>query len=199
MTVVHPFCSQRFSYGIEKNVLIMYLCNDREHVAACQGISLIPTNATIPHYRGHVSTNLAVATLHKSIMSPTKPRHLVAWALPRMTWQVRLWFSASHKRLNLGTTAHIPKAVPDINRYTHLFLNVYLSVYLSIYPYICICTNDVCLPPHNSTTCKSKTLYEICAHLGNYTVCICNFLPNPKAGTYSFSRQVDKGLHPYAV
>ena len=147
----NDYCSSillaKFLIWNRKISLIIFLCNDREHVAACQGNSSIPTNATIPHYRGHVSTNLAVDTLHKSIMSPTKTRHLVACALPRMTWQVRSWFSAIHKRLNLGTTAHIPKAVPDINRYTHLFLDVYLSVYITIYPYICICTNDVCLYP----------------------------------------------------
>jgi len=30
--------------------------------------------------------------------------------------------SASHKRLNVGTAGHIPKGVPHIDRYTHLFI-----------------------------------------------------------------------------
>jgi len=137
MTIVHPFYSRSFSYGIELNVIIMHLSNDRQHVAACQGNFSIPTNATLPLRRGLVSTNLAFATLHNSIKSPTKTRLLVACALPRITWQVRSWFSASHKRLNLGTTVHIPKGVPVINRYKHLFLNV-LSISLHLHIPLCM-------------------------------------------------------------
>jgi len=45
----------------------MYLSNDREHVATCQGNSSIPTNATHPLHRGHGSTNLAVTPLFTPI------------------------------------------------------------------------------------------------------------------------------------
>ena len=47
--------------------------------------SSIPTNATHPHYRGHVSTNLAVAPLHISIKPPITTHQFVACALSRMT------------------------------------------------------------------------------------------------------------------
>ena len=116
-------------------VLIMCSSNDTEHVAACQGQSPIPTNGTHPLHGGHVYTNLAVAPLLISIQLPTTAHQLVGFALLRMTWWVHSWCSASHKRLNLGNTAHIPKGDPDIDRYTQIYLSIYLTVYFL--PFVC--------------------------------------------------------------
>jgi hypothetical protein len=126
-------------------VLIIYLSNDIEHVAACQGQSTIPTHATHPFHRGHVYTNLAVAPLLITIKTPTTTPQRVGFALPRMTWQVHSLCSASHKRLNFGTNVPISRAVPDIDRYTQLYMSIYITVYISICTYICTYTNDVCL------------------------------------------------------
>ena len=116
------------------NVLIMYLSNEGKHAAACRGNSSIPTNATHLLHHCYACTNLAVATLHTSIQSPTTTHQLLAYALPRMTWQVH---SASKQQLNLGTTVRIPKGVPVIERYTHLFLIFYL-ISLHLYMHLCI-------------------------------------------------------------
>ena len=127
------------------NVPIMYLSNDIEHVAARQGQSSIPTNATHPLHRVHVYTNFAVAPLLIPIQLPTTTPQLVGFALPRIKWQVHSWCSASHKRLNFRNTARIPKGDPDIDRYTQLYLSIYLTVYIYICTCICTCNNDVCL------------------------------------------------------
>jgi len=112
----------------------MYLSNEGEHAAACRGNSSIPTNAAHLLHHCYACTNLAVATLHTSIQSPTTTHQLLAYALPRMTWQVH---SASKQQLNLGTTVRIPKGVPVIERYTHLFLIFYLiSLHLYMHLYI---------------------------------------------------------------
>jgi hypothetical protein len=66
-------------------VFIMCSSNDIEHVAACQGQSSIPTNATHPLHRGHVYTNLAVAPLLIPIQSPNTTHQRVGFALPRMS------------------------------------------------------------------------------------------------------------------
>ena len=127
------------------NVLIMYLSNEGKHAAVCRGNSSITTKATHLLHHCYVSTNLAVAPLHTCINSPFTTRQLVARALQQMTWQVQ---SASHQQLNSGTTVRILKGVPDIERYTHLFLVSYLiSLHLYMHLYICICTNDVRLYP----------------------------------------------------
>ena len=126
------------------NFLIMYLSNEGEHAAACQGNSSIPTNAT------HLLPSLLC--LYKSRCRPSSHFNpitdhntsVVACALPRLAWKVH---SARHKRLNLGTTVHIAKGFPELDRYINLYLIVYLSVYISICSYICICNNNVRLYP----------------------------------------------------
>ena len=144
--IVHPFFIATFLIWNRKEYPHYVFNNDRQHVAAYQGNSSTPTNATHLLHHCHTCTNLAVAPLHTSIKSPITTRQLVACALPRMTWQVH---SASHKRLNLVrvTTVRVPKEFADVDRYAHLYLIIYLSVYISIFTYICICTNNVCLYP----------------------------------------------------
>ena len=110
-----------------------------------------------------------------------------------MTWEVHSWCCASHKRLNIWNTVHIPKAVPDIDRYTQLYLSIYLTVYISICTYVPATT--MCVYTHNPTTSTSKTVYEICVLLGKYTTYSGKSLPNPKARTDSLSRQVGRNYH----
>ena len=105
----------------------MYLSNEGEHAAACRGNSSIPTNAAHLLHHCYACTNLAVATLHTSIQSPTTTHQLLAYALPRMTWQVH---SASKQQLNLGTTVRIPKGV-----ISDLLSNQSTSLYALIYIY----------------------------------------------------------------